>query len=618
MNDEASLTIKVQSTEEVQPGPPRAPAPPAPSAPPISQAPVQPPVTSPVQPPAQAKPVTPAPTAPHGTSAPPVAPPTSDELRKVLNWPTAWAGDLSIDIVAEKDRPKVLKDIEQLRRAAAQAAGNAPQGPSAEAAELAKKAIERDRLAMEVEMARRAQGMPGVGTRGDVLLREKERREREAAGQAPHDEAWAAERAKEQTQREAEKRAIENARIATDPVYAEKVWQEELAKGKRAERQADAEERRQEREEQRREREARKQQREAEAARPHDIGWAMERVKSQMAKERDQQMLEQAKRQLDPAYAKKKDEDAAKKSDSETTQKATFAAMALGAGGMPGLARIPAMYATGRQVGAAVGQMAGAAPGLGASVGGPIGAVIGVVGYVMEKLREGIQQAFKVGAAMISFDPDKLARGFADLIGKVPLVGGLMGGLAHGILDLGDAVHSTAQRLSAYSGQLAMQLAQQEIVRIQRDIRRAQEFGPQIAAAENARFEFENKVNRFMDKYTPMFLRIAERLLDMVSGIMEFPDRLHAAFAEQVANVLEVIDNIFPGNVFKNIIDALREIAKNTNKEPDLNLEDQFVQELLGMQQGLQQLIGPAPNANQPLMGGNPFVGNAAALGAQL
>lgn len=581
MNDEATLTIKMESSEDVQPGRPRPPAPPAPSALPISKSPVQPPVSS---------------------------TPTQDELNRLVSLGAGFGSvplksltkDLQKEIVA-----KWRAEAEQQRGEANKflAGMKQPQGPT-DVGELARLAIERDRRAMEIELERRRQGAPGIGTRGDVLLREKERRDRLAAGEAPHDENWAKGQAMDAMARESDRLRIHHARMELDSGYLDKETAKQEAKAEREAQRAERLARQQEREAQRR-------QREAEKGRPHDLGWAMERVKAQMAKDRDQQMLDQARRQLDPTFAKRKEEEAQKKADSDTTRNATFTAMALGAAGMPGLARIPAMYATGRQVGSQVGNMMGAAPGMGAAIGGPVGAVVAAVQYAMDKVREGIEAAFRIGGAMLSLDPDRLARGFADLVSKVPLLGGLMGAAAHGVLDFADAIHSTAQRLSAYSGILASQLAQQDIIRIQRDIFRAQQFGPQIAAAENVRFAFEQRLENFMDRHMPTMLTIATAILDAVSDLIDLPGRVNRFMVERVADVIEAINTVVPGNLLDDVVKELREIAANTDPNqfnPNAGT-DPFMDELLNMHQGLTQVITPAPAANQPFVGVAPVGG---------
>lgn len=569
----AELTVKVESTEAVPQGPPRGPASPS------------------VQPPQR-----------------PQLIPTAEEAKRFV--PQLGAPLGALPPVVQQQILEVWREEAKLLGTKAQAQITTASNLTGDVAELARKAIERDRRAMEVEMARREMGMSGVGTRGDVLLRERERREREAAGKPPHDDAWAAERAKDKMRREAEAEAIDKARRLADPWHALVRDQEEKAKEERARRAAE-----------------RAEGPPIKAEIVKDKGWAAEQARKDMAREeesrRAKELLENERRRIDPVYAQKRAEEEAKEAakrhqkevDSayHSIQKATFGAMALGAAGMPGLARIPAGYATGMEVGMMAERVTGASAGSLSGVGGIAGAVIGAVKYVMDKMVEMIQGAFKVGAAMISFDPERFTRGMADLVSKVPLVGGLFGALAHGVLDLGDAVRSTAQRLSVYSAQLSTQLAQQEVVRIQRDIFRAQRFGPQIAAAENARFRFEQKVEDFLDKYAPIFLGIAEKLLDFVAKIVDFPDLISRFAAEQIANVLQAFNAIFPGNFFGAVIQQLRRIAQNTDPEFQPGQEDPFIQELIAMRGGLAQLIPLAPQANQG------FVGNAPALiGGQL
>ena len=521
-----------------------------------------------------------------------------------------------------------------------------PQAPgnfiSDELQRLARDEHERDLKAIAVEMAHRSlYGIPNKGSRGDVLLRDEERRnrdqakidhaqgkipeppfdagaaareamEREAhkaaadaarrqidpaynlkrtaeeevkakreaertqnAPEAPRDAAWAMQRAQEKMQRDAEAAAVEKARRVADPAYNLKRVNEEQIE---AQRQAEKVKRAAERAEGK----------PIKAEIVKDKGWALEEAKKSMEREHERRMLEQARVQIDPAYGKKKDDEEARRRQqdadrerNQSMQRASLGAMALGQAGMPGLARIPAGYGTGMQMQAAASQ-AGIGNS-GSSLAGVVsslpiaGAVVGAVKYVMDKIQEGITGAFKVGAAMISFDPDRFARGMADLVSKVPLVGGLMGGLAHGILDLSDAIVGTARHLAQYSGQLATQLARFEVIQIRRDINRAQTMGPQIFAAMEARQRFQDKLNEFMDRYTPVFLKAAEALLSMVSGIMDLPQNIARFFASTLASILEGINAMIPGDLLGAAVRALQQIAQNTTPAPQGNALDSLI-----------------------------------------
>ena len=686
-DSEATLTVKIQATEEVQPGPPRPPAPAAPEAPPISKAPVQPPAPAPVQPPtpippqrpatapspalqAEQKPQTqavPQPASPTKPPAPPVQPPAQVVPPEVVlvqapppmavqppvqlteaPKPTAVAQvqppqkptDSSPPTEAELNRkvpslgvalgslpPQVQAQIVAVWRAEQASKQVTPQpqapvqGPALPGDALLRQeaalAHQRDEHAKELARIRQEMfGTPGIGTRGERLLREDEKAKRAQEGKAPeppHDAGWFLERAREQAQKEAERKAIEEARLQVDPAFAAKKQEDAAALDRKQESQAEREERRREKEAERQEQ---RRQREAERNRPHDQGWAMERAREAEQRRREQQQIEQARRILDPVFAKKKDEDEAAAGQRQRIQTASLGAMALGAAGMPGLAKIPAGYAIGAQAGQAVSQvsqnlgfgaMAAAGP-----VGGIVGAVTGAVKLVMDKIEEAMKAAFKIGGAMISFDPDRFARGMADLVGKVPLVGGLMGGLAHGILDLSDAIGHTAERLAQYNGALATQIAQFEVIRIQRDINRANQFGPQIMAANEARFRFQQKLEDLIDRFTPMFLKIAETLLDMVSALADLPGTLQGFMTGHVATLLEGMQAIaqtigLNPAWLSEAIRQLRTVANNT--APPLGGGITPMEEFFSMQQGLQNLIEQAP---QPGIGFNPAALNFA------
>lgn len=510
-----------------------------------------------------------------------------EEITKNLKPLFAKVGDWFTSTLADLDA--------QLAKVGVKRGQTAPAGPGSvtdEIKRLADEMHERDAKAMAVAEELRARGTPAIGTRGEVLLRDKERREREAQAQPAEDPAQAtAKAAKEAMEKDAKKREVDLLRRQIDPAYRIRKEQEEFEAQQRAAQKAEREARRAEGPP-------------IKAEIVKDKGWALEQAKRDMENEQARKLQDQARREIDPGYAKKKDEEDERRRQreenaerSQLAQRATFTAMALGQAGMGGLAKIPAGFAAGMQGGAAATKMTGI-PGLEA-LGGPAGAITAAVKLAIDKLTEGIQAAFKIGAAIVSFDADRLARGFADLATKVPLVGGLMGALGHGILDLSDSIANTAQHLSQYNGALATQLANYEVEQINRDIRRAQQFGPEIMAAMESRQEFQRKLNEFMDRYTPMFLKIAEKCLAALTSLMDAPAAIQAFVLEQIAGMLEVFSAMLPGDWLRGVIAHLRTIARNTDpaSNDDANT-DTLLGNFFNMQGGLQtampQVAAPA------------------------
>lgn len=206
-------------------------------------------------------------------------------------------------------------------------------------------------------------------------------------------------------------------------------------------------------------------------------------------------------------------------------QTAGFAAFGLSAAGMPGLAGVAGSFAA----------------------FGPAGAAVAGVSMLLGKMKEmveGIVQAGgKLASSVMTFDPISLNRGFADLAGKVPVIGGIFGGLINVTLDLSEAMMATAKRLSQYDAGLAMAMARVEIRRIERDMERAARHGPEIVSAVERRLLFEEKWSQFMDKMMPTILNILEQLM----GILEENSPAIASAVVVILKVMVMIAQVFAG-----------------------------------------------------------------------
>jgi hypothetical protein len=221
-----------------------------------------------------------------------------------------------------------------------------------------------------------------------------------------------------------------------------------------------------------------------------------------------------------------------------------------------------------------------------------------VVNLAKQTMEEGVKTALKLSSAVASLDPTRMAHGFADLAGKIPIVGGLFGTLAHGSLDLADAFMATAKHLSEYSGPLAAQQADIEIRNIMRDLRRSQELGPDIMRAVEMRQGFQERMQDWMDTQFPKLIKILENTLTAVealapvaSGILtaaaEAPGALATEYATLRAFLATLIGDSTSAKYWSDVLDNLKTIADNTTKPTDLNA---FVAELAGMEDGYQGL----------------------------
>jgi hypothetical protein len=201
--------------------------------------------------------------------------------------------------------------------------------------------------------------------------------------------------------------------------------------------------------------------------------------------------------------------------------------------------------------GASAGSVAGGLVGS-ASMALPItGPAIAVASKIGEEIQAGLRDAFKMAGAIASLEPGQLARGFADLAGKVPIVGGLMGTFAHGILDVNDALDQSSRRLARFSPELSMEYARQDVALIMRDMNRAQTMGPEPAVAAQQRFEQQQRLadvqERLLTKLLPILTALMEQLTNAIEFFSEIPNMsngLANAFTFGLANIARGVDGI--------------------------------------------------------------------------
>jgi hypothetical protein len=230
--------------------------------------------------------------------------------------------------------------------------------------------------------------------------------------------------------------------------------------------------------------------------------------------------------------------------------------------------------------GGAAADGAGAGGGAMLAAAGPIGAAVAVAHMAKEKIEALAAASFKAAKSIAEFDAEGLARSFADLAKQVPVVGGVLGGLVGGILDLADGVFRTAQRLSEYNGALAVQMAELEVRQIQRDIRRAQELGPQLVAAVEARQEFQEKMQKIMDKLAPILIKAAELGMNALTSMVEIaaqglrtlaqiadhvpgmPQRIRDSLHAIERDLEQIIDNTAPAGASDILTDFERDLQR--------------------------------------------------------
>ncbi|MBX9682130.1 MAG: hypothetical protein K2X38_25510 [Gemmataceae bacterium] len=88
-------------------------------------------------------------------------------------------------------------------------------------------------------------------------------------------------------------------------------------------------------------------------------------------------------------------------------------------------------------------------------------------------------------------------------------------------LEFDSAVTSRAEKYAAYSPQLAMAQAQIDVQRMMADMRRAQEYGPQLAQYLQARADLEQKWEEAKVQFMMKMLPLAELIVKMLGGVVD-------------------------------------------------------------------------------------------------
>lgn len=247
-------------------------------------------------------------------------------------------------------------------------------------------------------------------------------------------------------------------------------------------------------------------------------------------------------------------------SSPESRQSAGFASIGLGMAGMGGAVAVTGGYAALGPAGAAL-------------------AAIDQFGKQMQQMVEGVMKP------MASMDAHGVEHGLGAMVEKIPILGGLFGTLVNGTLALSDAVQATAVRLSAYNGELAVQQAMIQIRQIERDMQRAQQFGPQIQQAVEARFQFDQKLEDILDRNLPAILELTKNgvnvLSDMLPAILNAINRFMTpvdSLSLGFANFMEFLGLKFPGIInadyWRDIQQQLQQMAQaaanDNDQDPDI------------------------------------------------
>jgi hypothetical protein len=255
-----------------------------------------------------------------------------------------------------------------------------------------------------------------------------------------------------------------------------------------------------------------------------------------------------------------------------------------------------------------------AAPGAAEAAGSAVavGAVVGVVAVVLEAIKETIDKAAQIGAKTADFGATGLRgetrqtmQGVADstkvegaaAYTAIGMLGNAASTSGNALLRLHDAVGDTVEKLSMYNGLLAASVAREEVRVINRDISRAERFGPELEGMQNQRISINTKWDRIIDALYPIFMRIGsvgltllENLVDLVkNGLKTIFEAL-----DTIVVFLGHLDIAGTGAVLNSISVTIQRILAIMRERDDEVGDNELMRNVLAMRTVFNAVV-PAP-----------------------
>lgn len=132
--------------------------------------------------------------------------------------------------------------------------------------------------------------------------------------------------------------------------------------------------------------------------------------------------------------------------------------------------------------------------------------------------------------------------------------------------ELSEAVSGTARRLSQYSAELSAQQAQFEVRRMMRDIDRAQNFGGDLAAHEEERFQLEQRIANIMDRTFPIIVRTLTNILEGVNQSVDIADKVLAGLENIAVSFVEAIPFLGDDSPLRDVAGFIHEIREELRR----------------------------------------------------
>lgn len=130
-----------------------------------------------------------------------------------------------------------------------------------------------------------------------------------------------------------------------------------------------------------------------------------------------------------------------------------------------------------------------------------------------------LNTAANVATAGAAMNARSFATSLASATALIPGFGSAISAASIAMLSLQGQVDSLASSYSAYNGQLALQVANQEMRDMFREMRRAQQMGPDVSRLYGKSTDFSNKMEQVLDNIAPALIAFTDKTLDALNGI---------------------------------------------------------------------------------------------------
>ena len=173
---------------------------------------------------------------------------------------------------------------------------------------------------------------------------------------------------------------------------------------------------------------------------------------------------------------------------------------------------------------------------------------------------------------------------------KIPFLGTVIHATTDNLLQMNEATKATAHRLGAYNARLAEQVAHQEVRELMREISRAGRFGDVTAAANDKRFEMEQKWADITDRFVPFIMKISEKIFAVVERGLSGIDETLKLSLTVLSGLLQAVQSL-PGAAAALAavgidVAAIQELIRQALANNDNATLDNQWNEFLGMDMG--------------------------------